>query len=640
MLELRRDRVPNPPQSARGMTAHNQGTHMKHSVFVLLAAASAVTIAACTSQDQSVSQARTDGPTKAVEKPELAASKDAASKDAASKDKVTVTGQRAAGKPSEGRIDQLYAEAPPAPPPPPSASAPYPAPVYRAAPVVGFDGGSIAQSYPQPRPGDVDRERYEHKDINRVKLVAEEPVSTFSIDVDTAGYANVRRFLNNGVLPPKDAVRIEELVNYFDYDYALPDSKAVPFSTSVQLAPSPWGHGRELMRIGVQGYDIPRDRRPPLNLTLLLDTSGSMNPEDRLPLAIKSLKLLIDQLGKDDHVAIVAYAGSAGEVLEPTSGADKAKLIAALDRLHAGGSTAGGEGLRLAYDLAKQNYDKKGVNRVMLMTDGDFNVGINDPERLKDFITRERETGIYLSVIGFGHENYNDALMQKLAQNGNGIAAYVDTLNEGRKVFADDFSGSMFTIANDVKIQVEFNPAKVAEYRLIGYETRILNREDFNNDKVDAGDIGAGASVTAIYELTPVGSNAKLVDASRYAAAQKVSANPKATEFGYLKMRYKLPGQDTSKLIERPIGASDEVADISKAGESTRFATAVAGYGELLRGDPYLDKSFTWDSVIDLANSAKGKDEFGYRAEFVQLARLAKTAASQATLKRPGGLGE
>jgi Ca-activated chloride channel family protein len=595
---------------------------MKRFAFIVLAAASAVAIAACASNEQRADNTPGNDPTSTAEKP-----------DADLKDKVVVTGSLREAKTAPGNGRGQFAYAPP-PPPPPVAAAPLYAPRAYA-----FDG-NIAQSYPQPLPGDIDREKYEHKDINRVKLVAEEPVSTFSIDVDTAAYSNVRRFLNNGVLPPKDAVRIEELINYFDYDYALPDSRAVPFSTSVQMAPSPWGKGRELMRIGIKGYDLPKGKRPPLNLTLLLDTSGSMNPQDRLPLAIKSLKLLVDQLDEHDHVSIVAYAGSAGEVLAPTSGADKARIDGALDRLQAGGSTAGGEGLRLAYELAKQNYDKNGVNRVMLMTDGDFNVGINDPERLKDFITRERENGVYLSVIGFGHQNYNDALMQKLAQNGNGIAAYVDNLNEARKLFADDFSGSMFTIANDVKIQVEFNPAKVAEYRLIGYETRILNREDFNNDKVDAGDIGAGASVTAIYELTPVGSSAKLVDASRYAAAQKVSADPKAAEFAYLKMRYKLPGQDASKLIERPIDEKDEVADISKASEATRFAAAVAGYGELLRGDPYLDKSFTWDSVIDLANAAKGKDEFGYRAEFVQLARLAKTAASQAALKRPGGLGE
>ncbi|MBI1361444.1 MAG: DUF3520 domain-containing protein [Alphaproteobacteria bacterium] len=586
-----------------------------HARHAMLAAVSAIAIAACASQTG-----------EAPGKPGQLAQ---------AKEEVIVTGSNVAtgraDKSAEARPADVYT--PSAPPPPP------PAPLALRAAPYAFDGAIAAQAAPQPWPGDVDREKYEHVDINRVKLTAEEPVSTFSIDVDTAGYANVRRYLNNGVLPPKDAVRIEELVNYFDYDYALPDSKAVPFSSSVQIAPSPWGKGRELMRIGVQGYDLPHDTRPPLNLTLLLDVSGSMSEPNKLPLVVKSLKLLVDQMNAKDHISIVVYAGAAGEVLEPTSGADKGKIIAALDKLHAGGSTAGGEGLRLAYDLAKQNYDKASVNRVMLMTDGDFNVGINDPERLKDFITRERESGVYLSVVGFGQDNYNDALMQKLAQNGNGIAAYIDNLNEARKLFSDDFSGSMFSIANDVKIQVEFNPAKVAEYRLIGYETRILNREDFNNDKVDAGDIGAGASVTAIYELTPVGSSARLVDPGRYAAAPKVEGDPKSGEFAFLKMRYKLPGQDTSKLIERPITQKDEVTDIARADPSTRFAVAVAGYGELLRGDPYLDKSFNWDSVIDLANTAKGKDEFGYRAEFIQLARLAKTAASQAALPRPSGPG-
>jgi Ca-activated chloride channel family protein len=394
------------------------------------------------------------------------------------------------------------------------------------------------------------------------------------------------------------------------------------------------------MHIGVQGYDIQRDARPPLNLTLLIDVSGSMSSPDKLPLVIKSLKMLVDQLTEKDHVAIAVYAGAAGAVLDPTVGSDKAKIMAALDKLSAGGSTAGGEGLRLAYNLAKQNFDKKSVNRVMLMTDGDFNVGINNPQQLEDFVSRERESGVYLSVLGFGTGNYNDLLMQKLAQSGNGMAAYIDTLNEARKVLNDDLSGSMFSIANDVKIQVEFNPAKVAEYRLIGYETRILNREDFNNDKVDAGEIGAGTSVTAVYELTPVGSTARLVDPSRYQAIPAAETSSNASEFAFLKLRYKIPGEDKSKLVDRPITTKDEVADIGQAPESTRFATAVAAYGEMLRGDPYLDKSFTWDSVIDLANGAKGKDEFGYRGEFVQLARLAKTAASQEPLKSPAsGVG-
>ncbi len=513
--------------------------------------------------------------------------------------------------------------------------APPPPAVGLTAPKMVAQGGIAAQ----PLPGDVDRENYENVKINGVKVVAQEPVSTFSIDVDTASYSNVRRMLNAGYMPPKDAVRIEEMINYFDYGYDLPKSKEMPFETTVKVVPDPWGEGKQLMHVAVQGYDIKADSRPPLNLTLLIDVSGSMSAQNKLPLAIQSLKLLINQMTEKDHVSIAVYAGAAGTVLEPTSGADKNKIIAALDQLSAGGSTAGGEGLRLAYNLAKQNFSKNAVNRVMLLSDGDFNVGINNPEQLEDFVSRERESGVYLSILGFGGGNYNDLLMQKLAQSGNGMAAYIDNLNEGRKVLNDDLSGSMFSIADDVKIQVEFNPAKVAEYRLIGYETRILNKEDFNNDKVDAGEIGAGSSVTAIYEITPVGSKAILVDPSRYQAAPKPE-NGATNEYAFLKIRYKAPGADTSKLITRPITAADNVSSLANAPESTRMATAVAGYGSLLRGDPYIAKTFNWDSVIELANSAKGKDEFGYRAEFVQLARLAKTAAAQQALKQPNVGGE
>ena len=526
-------------------------------------------------------------------------------------------------------ITTQEAHAPPAPPPPPVM-------MPSAKMAQGYVGGTYAQVMPQPMPGDVNRDKYQDVEINGVKLVAQEPVSTFSIDVDTASYSNVRRMLNAGHLPPKDAVRIEELINYFDYGYDLPKSKNVPFETTVKVVPSPWAEGRQLMHVAVQGYDINRDARPPLNLTLLIDVSGSMGAQNKLPLAIQSLKLLINEMTAKDTISIAVYAGAAGTVLEPTSGADKAKILAALDKLSAGGSTAGGEGLRLAYNLAKQNFSKNSVNRVMLLSDGDFNVGINDPEALEDFVSRERESGVYLSILGFGGGNYNDLLMQKLAQSGNGMAAYIDTLNEGRKVLNDDLSGSMFSIADDVKIQVEFNPAKVAEYRLIGYETRILNREDFNNDKVDAGEIGAGSSVTAIYEITPVGSKATLIDPSRYQQKPQPVAAGNSNEFAFLKLRYKMPGESTSKLVDRPITTADQVSDISKAPESTRFATAVAAYGSMLRGDPYLDKSFNWDRVIDLANGAKGKDEFGYRAEFVSLARLAKTAATQEALKSPG----
>jgi Ca-activated chloride channel family protein len=519
-----------------------------------------------------------------------------------------------------------------------ASSPPAPPPVRMPAPKMamqGYAGGAYAQLAPQLMPGDINRDRYEDVSINGVKLTAQEPVSTFAIDVDTASYANVRRMLTAGHLPPKDAVRIEEMINYFDYGYDLPRSKAAPFETTVKIAPSPWGDGRQLMHVAVQGYDIKPDQRPPLNLTLLIDVSGSMASENKLPLAIQSLKLLINEMTAKDHIAIVVYAGAAGEVLAPTSGADKQKILAALDKLSAGGSTAGGEGLRLAYNLAKANFSKSGVNRVVLLSDGDFNVGIADPEQLEDFVSRERESGVYLSILGFGGGNYNDALMQKLAQSGNGMAAYIDTLNEGRKVLNDDLSGSMFSIADDVKIQVEFNPAKIAEYRLIGYETRLLNREDFNNDKVDAGEIGAGASVTAIYELTPVGSKSTLIDPSRYQPATKIESS--ANELAFLKLRYKMPGETVSKLIDRPITLADSVADLAKAPEATRFATAVAGYGAMLRGDPYIDKSFTWDRVIDLANGAKGEDAFGYRAEFVNLVRLAKTAANQARLKPAGG---
>ena len=607
---------------------------MKRSSLFTGAALSALTIAACASPTQQISQEenRTEVAQIGQNEPKKEAD-----------EKVTITGSLVTSQPQDAaapveafRPDQLGKQAAPG-----LAYAPPPAPSADGRLYVGSSGAANpAQAYPQPRPGDVNRENYEDVKINTVKLTSQEPVSTFSIDVDTASYANVRRMLNAGHLPPKDAVRIEELINYFDYDYALPKSKDMPFETTVRIVPSPWSKGRQLMHIGVQGYDIKHDSRPPLNLTLLIDVSGSMSSPDKLPLVIKSLKMLVDQLTEKDHVAIAVYAGAAGAVLEPTVGSDKAKIMAALDKLSAGGSTAGGEGLRLAYNLAKQNFDKKSVNRVMLMTDGDFNVGINNPQQLEDFVSRERESGVYLSVLGFGTGNYNDLLMQKLAQSGNGMAAYIDTLNEARKVLNDDLSGSMFSIANDVKIQVEFNPAKVAEYRLIGYETRILNREDFNNDKVDAGEIGAGTSVTAVYELTPVGSTARLIDPSRYQAIPAAETNSNASEFAFLKLRYKIPGEDKSKLVDRPITARDEVGDIGQAPESTRFATAVAAYGEMLRGDPYLDRSFTWDSVIDLANGAKGKDEFGYRAEFIQLARLAKTAASQEPLKSPAsGLG-
>ncbi|MCI4645741.1 MAG: VWA domain-containing protein [Hyphomonadaceae bacterium] len=546
---------------------------------------------------------------------------------------------------------------PPPPPPPPPPAPPPPPPGLESVVVTGNQRAAadmagampspvmapppMAQTAPQPIPGDVDTERYEDVEINPVKLVSEEPVSTFSIDVDTASYGVVRSYLNDGVLPPKDAVRIEELINYFDYTYLMPEGPENPFSMNVNIAPSPWAEGRELMQVGIQGYDIEPDERPPLNLTLLVDVSGSMGQANKLPLAKKALALLIDQMTDQDSISIAVYAGAAGQVLEPTlaTEANKGKILASFENLGAGGSTAGGEGLRLAYALAEQNFQEDGVNRVMLLTDGDFNVGINDPERLEDFVSRKRETGIYLSVMGFGRGNYNDALMQKIAQTGNGTAAYVDTLNEARKLLNDDLTSNLFPIADDVKIQVEFNPDVVAEYRLIGYETRMLNREDFNNDAVDAGDIGAGASVTAIYEITRTDSDARLIDDSRYNPSPDPASEARANEYAFLKLRQKAPGAEESELVTRPITVADRHDSIEASPQWAQFATAVAGYGQLLRGDPYTASDWGFDQVIKLAQASKGPDEFGYRAEFINLARLANTAAAQARLEPEGSDG-
>jgi Ca-activated chloride channel family protein len=530
---------------------------------------------------------------------------------------------------------EIAAPPPPPAPPPPQAEA-------RAQQKVIVTGamsaGDYAAAAPPPpmmmAPEPEFRDQYEDVDPNPVKLTSKEPVSTFSIDVDTASYANVRRFLKSGVLPPKDAVRIEEMVNYFDYTYPQPEEGADPFATYVTLAPSPFAEGRQLMQIGIQGRDIDRDARPPVNLTLLVDVSGSMHSEDKLPLAKQALKLMLDQMDPQDTISIAVYAGAAGEVLAPTPVSEKRKIFAALENLRAGGSTAGGEGLRLAYSLAEQGLKEDAVNRVMLLTDGDFNVGITDSEQLEDFISRKRESGIYLSVLGFGRGNYNDALMQKLAQSGNGTAAYVDTLSEARKVLADDLGGNLFPIADDVKIQVEFNPARIAEYRLIGYETRMLDRADFNNDKVDAGDIGAGASVTAIYDITPVGSDAAQIDPLRYGDQPAAGGDPSG-EYAFVKLRYKPPGEPESILLTHAVTDADKADSLAAAPQWVRFATAVAGFGEMLRGGEDLGAGFGWKEIRDLAAGAKGEDEFGYRAEFIELTRLAETAEAQAALNRP-----
>ncbi len=486
----------------------------------------------------------------------------------------------------------------------------------------------------QPTYKDQGRDKFSEIVTNPVKVVAEDPVSTFSVDVDTASYAFVRGALNGGVLPQKDAVRVEEMINYFDYTYEPPTNAEAPFKAHVSVMPTPWNEETKLLRIGIKGYELPKSEAPKANLVFLLDTSGSMNSPDKLPLLINSFKLLLSSLKPDDTVSIVTYAGSAGTVLEPTKVADKAKILSSLERLYAGGSTAGAEGIRQAYQLAEANKVEGGVNRVILATDGDFNVGITDPQELKSFVERKRKSGVTLSVLGFGQGNYNDELMQTLAQNGNGNAAYIDTLNEARKVLVEEAGSTLFTIAKDVKLQIEFNPSTVSEYRLIGYETRMLNREDFNNDKVDAGDIGAGHTVTALYEMTPSGTKG-MVDGLRYqnsAAKSTTASDSNGNEYAFMKIRYKLPDSDTSTLITAPITTADEVDSVKSAPREARFATAVAAFGQLLRGGQYTG-DFDYDKVIELANSAKGNDPFGYRAEFVNLVRLAKSAAALEPLK-------
>jgi Ca-activated chloride channel family protein len=469
------------------------------------------------------------------------------------------------------------------------------------------------------------RDKFQHFDVNPVKRAAEEPVSTFSADVDTASYSYVRRQLDDGVLPPADAVRVEEMVNYFDYAWPAPASRSAPFQPTITVSDSPWGTGKKLVHIGIRGFDLPAARRPDVNLVLLLDVSGSMNSPDKLPLAQRSMALLLDSLKPTDTVAIVVYAGAAGQVLAPTPVREKQAILDALGSLRPGGSTAGAAGIQLAYELAGRSFRKDGVNRILLATDGDFNVGITDREALKSLVERERDKGVFLSVLGFGQGNYRDEMAQTLAQNGNGVAAYIDTLNEARKVLVEQASAALFTIAKDVKLQVEFNPATVAEYRLVGYESRGLNREDFNNDQVDAGDIGAGHVVTAIYEITPAGSSAQLIDERRYATGTDAPPRGRVApgEYGYLRIRYKLPDSTRSRLIESPIRTRASVPAALR--QDVQFSTAVAGFAQLLRGGRYTG-GLSFEDVLREAQASRGEDPYGYRAEFVQLVRRAMQA--------------
>ncbi|WP_018749231.1 vWA domain-containing protein [Chitiniphilus shinanonensis] len=471
---------------------------------------------------------------------------------------------------------------------------------------------------PQPYPVIEERERYAAIDESAVKVVAEAPVSTFAIDVDTGAYANVRRLLNQGRLPPADAVRVEELVNYFPYDYpAVANGR--PFAVHTEIAPAPWGTDKHLLRIGIKAQEIQRQALPPANLVFLVDVSGSMHSRDKLPLLQASLKLLARQLRAQDTVALVTYAGQSGVVLPPTR--DRAALLAAIDQLQAGGSTAGESGIRLAYATARQAYVAGGINRVLLATDGDFNVGVADVDTLKQLVARERASGVSLTTLGFGTGNYHEALMEQLADVGNGSYHYIDTLNEGHKVLVEEMTSTLATVARDVKIQIEFNPAEVAEYRLIGYENRALRREDFDNDKVDAGDVGAGHTVTALYELTLAG-GAGRVAPLRY--ARPAAAGNSKGELAHLRLRYQPPAGGASRLLEIPLQKRQVRPSFAAASDDFRFASAVAGFGQLLRGGRYVD-DLDYAAVRRIAAGARGADPFGYRAQFEQLVTLADT---------------
>jgi Ca-activated chloride channel family protein len=464
------------------------------------------------------------------------------------------------------------------------------------------------------------RDRIPAFDSNGVKRAADDPVSTFSVDVDTSSYAWVRRSLNAGSLPDPQTVRVEEMINYFPYAYAGPQSAAEAFRANVTVMPTPWNRHTLLMHVGVKGFELAQVARPRASLVFLIDTSGSMQDADKLPLVKSSLKLLLDRLGADDTVGIVTYAGSAGVALEPTKIADKGRILAAIDRLGAGGSTAGAAGIEEAYRLAEKSFIKGGVNRVLLATDGDFNVGLSDDASLKRLIEEKRKGGVFLSVLGFGQGNYNDRMMQTLAQNGNGVAAYVDTLAEAEKTLVQEAAANLFPIAKDVKIQVEFNPSRISEYRLIGYETRALKREDFNNDRVDAGDIGSGHTVTAIYEMTPKGSPAELIGQLRY--GDRSQAGNASGEFAFVQIRHKKPDAEASELSSTPVTEANLVNEAGGASEDVRFSVAVAAFGQKLRDADAL-AGLSFGEIGALAASAKGADPFGYRGEFLKLVRLA-----------------
>jgi Ca-activated chloride channel family protein len=480
----------------------------------------------------------------------------------------------------------------------------------------GYASSTHRNGYKQYMPAPVDREGYDRIDENGFKSVQDDPLSTFSIDVDAASYSNVRRFLNQGSLPPAGAVRVEEMINYFQYGYEQPKGEH-PFSVYTELGDCPWKPDHKLLLVGLQGKRIETTNLPSSNITFLIDVSGSMSDPNKLPLVKEAMKMLTDQLREKDRVSIVVYAGAAGLVLTPTSGADKTKIKDAIERLEAGGSTAGGAGIQLAYKTAKENFIRDGNNRVVLCTDGDFNVGMSSDDEMVRLIEKEKESGVFLTVLGFGMGNYQDAKMQKLADKGNGNHAYIDQINEAKKVFINEFGGTMFTIAKDVKFQLEFNPSKVQGYRLIGYENRMLNKEDFNNDKKDAGEMGSGHTVTALYEIIPAGVVTDLlkdVDPLKYSAKDnKVKDH---SELLTIKLRYKKPDENISKLMVVPV-AYHPIALKNTSGQF-KLASAVASFGMILSGSNFKGSS-DFKMVRNLASSALGNDPGGYRQEFLQL---------------------
>lgn len=480
---------------------------------------------------------------------------------------------------------------------------------------------SYSRGYQENYPN-YNTEEYSTIHENGYKNSMDDPLSTFSIDVDAASYSNVRRFLNMGQTPPKDAVRIEELINYFNYEYSQPKENEV-FSVVTEVANAPWNPAHQLVHIGIQGKKISLDNLPNSNLVFLLDVSGSMNSPQKLPLLKSALKLLVGELREGDKVSIVVYAGAAGLVLPPTDGEHKEAIISALDRLSAGGSTAGGAGIKLAYATAREQFIKGGNNRIILATDGDFNIGASSNAEMERLIEKERESGVFLTVLGFGMGNYKDSKMEILADKGNGNYAYIDNILEAKKVLVNEFGGTLFTIAKDVKIQVEFNPSVVQSYRLIGYENRLLNKEDFNDDKKDAGELGAGHTVTALYEIVPVGVEFKggTVDPLKYQPTKKSEKKNFSSEMMTVKIRYKEPDGNKSKLVVNIVNGTDK--NWKYASNNFRWSAAIAEFGMVLRDSEYIDTD-SYNQVLKLANGGKGKDEFGYRSEFIRLIESAE----------------